>query len=341
LAPLVSIVILNWNGQKYLEQFLPSVMGSTYSNFRVVVADNASTDDSIPFLRSYYPLVRVIELRENYGFARGYNEALRDVDGEYFVLLNSDVEVDPSWIEPVVKLMENDKTIGACQPKLLQYHNKSWFEYSGACGGWLDGLGYPFARGRIFDVCEQDLGQYDTAEPIFWASGAAMFVRAELFNRVGRLDDYFFAHQEEIDFCWRLQRAGYKVYSCPSSVVYHVGGGTLPKGNSRKVFLNFRNNLVMMAKNMPVGEAFLKITLRFFLDAVSAVKSLFAGEGSYFVSVIKAHFAFLGWLFSGRKASVDLPRANVKLLGYLKRSVVWAHFVSGKKTFTEIVGTKS
>lgn len=341
MAPLVSIVILNWNGQKYLEQFLPFVLASTYSNYRVIVADNASVDDSIPFLRSYYPLIQVIELKKNFGFARGYNEALKYVEGDYFVLLNSDVEVQPSWIEPAVELMEKDKTIGACQPKLLQYGNRSFFEYSGACGGWLDGLGYPFARGRIFDVCEMDNGQYDSAAPIFWASGAAMFVRADLYREAGGLDEYFFAHQEEIDFCWRLQRMGYQVYSCPQSVVYHVGGGTLPKGNSRKVFLNFRNNLVMMAKNMRPGEAFWKITYRFLLDTVSAFKSLLAGEGKYFLAVFRAHGAFLRWLFSKRRQRGIIQRRNVQLQGYFRGSIVWAHFVSGKNTFGEIVSTKS
>jgi GT2 family glycosyltransferase len=214
LEPLVSIVILKWNGRKYLEQFLPFVMASTYSNFNVVVADNASTDDSVPFLRSYYPLVRVIELKENYGFARGYNEALKLVKSDYYVLLNSDVEVTPSWIDPVIELMEKDKLIGACQPKLLLYANRYSFEYSGACGGWLDRFGYPFARGRIFDFCEMDEGQYDAVAPIFWASGAAMFVRSQLYHSLGGLDEYFFAHQEEIDFCWRLQLEGYSVYSC-------------------------------------------------------------------------------------------------------------------------------
>lgn len=341
MAPLVSIVILNWNGQKYLEQFLPFVMASTYSNFQVVVADNASSDDSIPFLQSYYPLVKILELDKNYGFARGYNEALKNVEGDYYVLLNSDVEVMPSWIEPVVELMESNRSIGACQPKLLQQQNRHYFEYSGACGGWLDRLGYPFARGRIFDVCEPDHAQYDDSAPIFWASGAAMFVRAELYHELGGLDDFFFAHQEEIDFCWRLQRKGFLVYSCPASVVYHVGGATLPKGNSKKVFLNFRNNLVMMAKNMPVGEAFWKISYRFVLDAVSAVKSLFAGEGKYFVAVFRAHVAFLGWLFTGKKSKISLRKRGVLLHGYLKKSVVWAHFIKGKNTFAEIVEAKS
>lgn len=340
MAPLVSIVILNWNGRKFLEQFIPSVTSSTYSNYNVVVADNASTDDSVSFLRSYYPLVRVVELKKNYGFAKGYNEALKQVEAAYYVLLNSDVEVPPQWIDPVIDLMESDVTIGACQPKLLQYHDKKSFEYSGAAGGWLDYLGYPFARGRLFDEHEIDGGQYDTTEPVFWASGAAMFVRAELYHRLGGLDEFFFAHQEEIDFCWRLQRAGYKVYCCPLSQVYHVGGGTLPKGNARKVFLNFRNNLVMMAKNMPAGEAFWKIGWRFILDTVSAFKSLLEGEGGYFVSVFRAHIAFLRWLIQGRGKGVQLSKSGYKRRGYVKKSIVWAHFVKGKKKFSEIVSVK-
>jgi GT2 family glycosyltransferase len=337
LAPLVSIVILNWNGRKYLEQFLPSVLASTYSNFNVVVADNASTDDSIPFLQSYYPLVRVIPLKRNFGFSQGYNEALKMVEADYYVLLNSDVEVAPSWIEPVIELMERDRQVGACQPKLLQYHNRGSFEYSGASGGWIDLLGYPFARGRIFDNCEVDNGQYDAVEPVFWSSGAAMFVRAELYHRLGGLDEYFFAHQEEIDFCWRLQRAGFTVYCCPQSVVFHVGGGTLPKGNSRKVFLNFRNNLIMMAKNMRMGEAVWKIPLRLLLDVVSAVKSLVAGEGRYFTAVFRAHLAFFRWCVLVRRKRDHVPRRGDELKGYLTKSVVWAHFVKGRRVFSEIV----
>lgn len=337
MTPLVSIVILNWNGRNFLEQFLPSVTLSGYSKLKVVVADNASTDDSVPFLRSYYPLVEIIELKQNFGFAKGYNEALKNLEGDYYVLLNSDVEVPAGWIEPIISLMESDSTIGACQPKLLQYQDRGCFEYSGAAGGWIDALGYPFARGRVFDVNEADEGRYNSTAPVFWASGAAMFVRAELYHRLGGLDEFFFAHQEEIDFCWRLQRAGYKVYCCPESVVYHVGGGTLPKGNSRKVFLNFRNNLIMMAKNMGVGEAIWKISLRFVLDAVSAVKSLLGGEGSYFVAVFRAHVAFAGWLFSGTNAHRALPRRGYERRGYYRGSVVWDHFIRGKKYFREII----
>jgi len=340
LKPLVSIVILNWNGRKYLEQFLPSVFATAYSNFRVIVADNASTDDSLSFLAERYPQLQVISLPENFGFAKGYNQALNQVDGDYYVLLNSDVETPPGWVDPVIDLMEADNQIAACQPKLLQYHNRGSFEYSGASGGWLDKFGYPFARGRIFDCCEPDHGQYDDTAPVFWASGAAMFVRASVYQEMGGLDDFFFAHQEEIDFCWRLQRSGYKIYCCPASVVYHVGGGTLPKGNSRKVFLNFRNNLIMMAKNMPVQEACWKISFRFILDTISAFKSLLAGEGTYFTAVFKAHLAFLKWLVSV-KTRKKVENRRVDLQGYLPKSVVWAHFAEGKKTFSEIVKTKS
>jgi GT2 family glycosyltransferase len=312
-------------------------MSSTYDNYEIVVADNASSDDSVSFLKNNFPGVRIITLNANYGYARGYNEALKQVHADYYVLLNSDVEVQPGWIQPAITLMESDQTIAACQPKLLQFHNKDLFEYAGAAGGWLDHLGYPFAKGRIFDFCENDTGQYDKAEPIFWASGAAMFVRASVFHELHGLDEFFFAHQEEIDFCWRMQLAGYKIYSCPQSVVYHVGGGTLPKGNSKKVFLNFRNNLVMMAKNLPAGEAIWKISYRFFLDSISALKSLFAGQGTYFVAVIRAHFAFLNWLFFGKKRTSLNPKHPGRLQGYLRKSVVWSHFVLGKKRFTEIV----
>lgn len=320
----------------YLERFLPSVLSSTYNNLQVVVVDNASTDDSVVFVSNRYPQVKIIQLSVNVGFAKGYNEGLKQVAAEYYVLLNSDVEVERNWIEPVVKLMQSDKQIAACQPKLLQYAKKNLFEYAGAAGGWLDYLGYPLARGRIFDVCEEDSGQYDDVAPIFWASGAAMFVRASVYHEVGGLDEYFFAHQEEIDICWRMQLWGYKIFVCPQSVVYHVGGGTLPKGNSRKVFLNFRNNLIMMAKNLPLAEAIVKIWFRFFLDAVSALKSLLAGEGTYFLAVIRAHFAFLYWLFFV-KSKRDAGNKRSKLEGYLRTSVVWKHFVLGRKRFDEIV----
>jgi len=337
----IAIVILNWNGRKHLETFLPSVVASTCPAKEVIVADNASTDDSVPFLKSVYPQIRIISLDRNYGFAGGYNEALKQVKSDYYVLLNSDVEVEPGWIEPILDLMEKNPAIGVCQPKLRMYTDKELFEYAGAAGGWLDCFGYPFAKGRIFDVCEKDEGQYDAIEPIFWASGAAMFVRAHLYHELGGLDNYFFAHQEEIDFCWRAQLAGYKIFTCPTSVVYHLGGGTMPKGNERKVFLNFRNNLIMMAKNLPLGQLAWKIPFRFFLDSISAWKSLFAGEGIYFVAILEAHLAFIKWLLFKRKQSVFPKKRQGTLSGWYLHSIVWQYFVVGRKTFREIMKDKS
>ncbi|HEY4936178.1 MAG TPA: glycosyltransferase family 2 protein [Puia sp.] len=336
----VSVVIINYNGRKYLEQFLPSVLAGTYSNMELIVADNASTDDSLEFLRAKYPAVRIIALKRNHGYAGGYNEALKEVQSDYYVLLNSDVEVRPGWIEPVVELMEKDKTIGACQPKILSYHLKDHFEYAGASGGWLDCLGYPFARGRIFDICEVDEGQYNDARKVFWASGAALFVRAKLFHEAGGMDTYFFAHMEEIDFCWRLQLLGHSIYVCPASEVYHIGGGTLPKGNERKVFLNFRNNMIMLAKNLPRRQSFWKIPLRVLMDFISAFKSLFDGQFVYFLAVGKAHLAFLKWVLFMRKESVFPVQRKSRLSGWYQHSVAWKHFVEGKESFDEIVGDK-
>jgi GT2 family glycosyltransferase len=340
LAARIAIVILNWNGKKHLENFLPSVLsaGGTFSE--VIVADNASSDDSVEWLQAQHPEIRIIQLPENYGFAKGYNEALKQVQAEYYLLLNSDVEVTNGWLEPMLQLMDADQTTGACQPKIRMYANKSSFEYAGASGGWLDFLGYPFARGRVFDYCEIDEGQYDDSIPVFWASGASLMVRSELYHRLGGLDEFFFAHQEEIDFCWRLQLAGYKVMICPASVVFHLGGGTLPKGNEWKVFLNFRNNLVMMAKNLPLSQSLWKIPFRFFLDAISACKSLLEGQGIYFIAILKAHVGFLGWLLIRRRRSVFPISKNGKLHGWYNGSVVWQHFVKGKKQFSEIVGNK-
>jgi hypothetical protein len=339
-GPLVAIVILNWNGRAFLEKFLPSVISSSYNNKRIIVADNASTDDSILFLKANFPAVEIIQNKNNEGFAKGYNTALKQVQADYYVLLNSDVEVTPGWIEPVISLLESDKKIGVCQPKLLAYHDKERFEYAGAAGGWIDFLGYPFSRGRVFEHCEKDEGQYDTAMPCFWATGAAMFVRAELYHALGGLDDYFFAHQEEIDFCWRVQLKGYKVYCEPASVVYHVGGGTLPKGNSKKTYLNFRNNLIMMAKNQTITVSCWKIPIRFLLDAIVSWKELLGGNKSFFVAVIKAHFHFMKWLFFVKKSNKKTSDKKAILLGYYHGSVVIDYFIKKKNSFREIIGIK-
>ena len=338
--PSVAIVILNWNGRKFLEQFLPSVMASVYENKTVVVADNASTDDSVLFLKQYYPQLKIIQNSSNQGFAKGYNTALKQVQSDYYVLLNSDVEVTSNWIAPVIELMESDAAIAACQPKLLDYNNKNKFEYAGASGGWMDKFGYPFMRGRVFDICENDEGQYNTAQQCFWASGAAFFVKAKIYHQLGGLDEYFFAHQEEIDLCWRMQLAGYKIYVQPASVVYHMGGGTLPKGNSKKTYLNFRNNLIMLAKNLSLANALWKIPFRLCLDALTAWKGLLNNDAGYFVAILKAHFHFFKWLLFNKTQSLFPVKKDGKLNGWYNGSVVCQYFIKKKKTFLEIIGNK-
>ncbi|NCI49531.1 glycosyltransferase family 2 protein [Sediminibacterium roseum] len=336
----IAVVILNYNGRKHLENFLPSVLASTYAGMRVVVADNASTDDSVAFVRERFPSVEILTHERNEGFAGGYNWALKEVESDYYVLLNSDVAVTPGWIEPVVALMESDHNIAACQPKILSYHQPELFEYAGASGGWIDSLGYPFSRGRIFDVCEKEAHQYDDARPVFWASGAAMFVRANVYHRLGGLDASFFAHQEEIDLCWRMQLAGYKVMVCPASVVFHVGAGTLPRGG-RKVYLNFRNNLVMLCKNLPWYEKAWKLPLRFALDSVSAWKGLFTGDRHFFTAILKAHMSVLAYFFTRRPKRQFARKPLRELDGVYRGSVVWQYFVKHRTRFQEIIGKKA
>lgn len=338
VTPSVAVVILNWNGRRFLEQFLPSVCASTYPNLEIVLADNASTDDSIAFVEQHYSAVRVIRNVRNDGYAGGYNAALMHVEATYYVLLNSDVEVTPGWIEPVIGLMERDASIGACQPKLLAYNERDTFEYAGAAGGWMDVLGYPFARGRVFEHCEKDQGQYDVAEPVFWASGAALFIRSDVFHEVGGFDTYFFAHQEEIDLCWRLHAAGYSVYSCPASVVYHVGGGTLPKGNEKKVMLNFRNNLLLLLKNMPFGYLLWVFPLRYALDVVAALRELLGGNVSYWRAIGSAHLQVWVWLLRWRKPGVFPVRRKIPAEGLFRGCIVGRYFLRKQYTFTKILG---
>lgn len=339
-SPSVALVILNWNGKHFLEKFLPSVMSSGYENLSVIVADNASTDDSILFLQKNYPGIKIIINPQNEGFAKGYNTALKQVSADYYILLNSDVEVTRQWIEPIISLMESDKNIAACQPKVLSFNDKNKFEYAGASGGWIDKFGYPFSRGRVFDFCENDVGQYNDTAEIFWATGAAFFVRSKVFHDLNGFDEFFFAHQEEIDLCWRMKRAGYKIFAVPSSVVYHVGGGTLPMGNKRKVFLNFRNNLVMLAKNLSPREKWLKINFRIILDNAAAMQALLKADFQTFAAIQKAHLHFYKWNFS-RKTKPDLRSLELKnLTGAFDESIVRKYFVEKKKTFSEIVDAK-
>ena len=335
--PGVAIVILNYNGRKHLENFLPSVLASTYSNKRIILADNASIDDSVDFVKTNFAEVEILMNTQNEGFAGGYNWALSLVQSDYFVLLNSDVFVTPGWIEPIIDLMESEPATAACQPKLLSYFNPHLFEYAGASGGWIDTLGYPFSRGRIFDVCEADQSQYNQSQKIFWASGAAMFIRADVYEEMGGLDTKFFAHQEEIDLCWRMQLAGYHIMVCPSSVVYHVGAGTLPRGG-KKVFLNFRNNLIMLCKNLPVQELIWKLPCRIALDAISAWKGLLTGDGYFFTAILKAHFALFMWMMKpgGKHHLKKQPLTSLE--GVYQGSLVWQYFIKHKTSFQKIIG---
>jgi GT2 family glycosyltransferase len=339
--PSVAVVILNWNGRNFLEKFLPSVIASTYSSLQIIVADNASTDDSVTFIHQHYPQVRVVSNSRNYGFAEGYNKALGHVKADYYVLLNSDVEVSSNWIEPIIELMASDALIGACQPKILSYNSKEMYEYAGAAGGWIDSFGYPFCRGRVFDICEKDNGQYDNAEPVFWASGAALFLKAEIFHSLNGFDESFFAHQEEIDLCWRMQLAGYKVYVEPKSVVYHVGGGSLPTGSDQKIYLNFRNNLIMMYKNLPRAEIYWKIPLRNGLDNLAALKNLVSGNWTGFKAILRAQLHFYKWIL-GERGNKWFPQNRKEIgAGIFKGLLIWEYYAKGRRTFKEIVKNKS
>ncbi|MDR6562708.1 MULTISPECIES: glycosyltransferase family 2 protein [unclassified Arcicella] len=330
----IAVVILNYNGQKHLADFLPSVIQFS-SCATIYIADNASTDNSLALLKTEFPTVNIIELTENHGFAQGYNEALALVEAEYYVLLNSDVEVTPHWIEPIIELMSNDRTIAACQPKIKAYAQKSHFEYAGAAGGFIDHLGYPFCRGRIFQEIEEDLGQYNDTKEVFWATGACMFVRADVFHQVGGFDGDFFAHMEEIDLCWRIHHAGYKVYTCGTSEVFHVGGGTLHKSNPYKTFLNFRNGLAMLYKNHPEEGFALAILTRLVLDGVAGIKFLFFDTWQDCWAVARAHFDFYAHYYSWYKKRQQLQRKK-NISTVYRRNIVWQHFINDIKTYPEI-----
>lgn len=332
----VSVVILNWNGKLFLEKFLPSVVQhSTLPDVEIVIADNASTDDSIQFLNINYPTLKTIILDRNYGFAEGYNKALAQLHSEYFVLLNSDVEVTPNWIQPLVKLMDSDKNIAACMPKLRMFDDKQYFEYAGAAGGFIDKYGYPFCRGRIFSTVEIDNGQYDKISDIFWATGACMLVRAEYYKLSGGLDADFFAHMEEIDLCWRFKGMGYRVVYNHQSTVYHVGGGTLPKENPFKTYLNFRNNLYLLCKNSFEGNIALLLLQRMLFDGIAAIKFLASFEFGCFFAILKAHIHFymhFGPLMKKRKINKERFVQN-QFKELYNRSIVFSYFLKKKLTF--------
>ncbi len=333
-----AVVILNFNGKKFLEKFLPGVIAQSEA-YQIVVADNASTDDSLSFLKNEYPQVKVLSTGGNFGYAEGYNRALKEVQAEYFILLNSDVEVTPKWIAPILKIMDADPAIAACQPKILDFSQPDKYEYAGAAGGFIDKYGYPFCRGRIFDHLEKDYGQYNGNLEVFWATGACLFVRASAFQQVGGFDGDYFAHMEEIDLCWRLKNLGYKIMAVPESVVYHVGGGTLNKVSSRKTFLNFRNNLTTLAKNHSPRFLFLKIVYRMILDGVAALKFLLSGQVTHFFAVIKAHFSFYSWLpkiIRQRKELKSVPGFRYSTSQIYNGNVVWEYYIHGKKTYEQL-----
>ncbi len=339
----VAIVVLNYNTRAHLETFLPSVLANS-PGAHVVVADNGSPDDSLDMLQSRFPQVSAMPLGRNYGFAQGYNEVLARIEGpEIFVILNSDVEVTPGWLEPVLAAMRTDVSIGVVQPKILSWRDKSRFEYAGAAGGWIDALGYPFCRGRIFSHCEEDYGQYDSPQECFWAAGAAFFIRADLYRRMSGFDGDYFAHNEEIDLCWRLKRAGYKVCCLPQSVVYHLGGGTLEYENPRKVFLNFRNSLFTLLKNEHGGKLLWLIPTRLVLDGVAAVRFLLKGQWRAIGAIIRAHFSFyVNFSKTWRKrrqvrALVDAHRIGpANRQGIYRGSIVFAHYVRRIKHFAQL-----
>lgn len=333
----VAIVILNWNGKNFLEKFLPSVVEHS-KGARLIVADNASSDDSLQFLKVHYPEIEIIGMDSNTGFAGGYNKALKQVDSDYYLLLNSDIEVTENWLDPLLKVME-DQAVAGCQPKILAYDERKRFEHAGASGGYLDKNYFPFCRGRIFDQFEKDEGQYNNTTEIFWATGAALLIRSELYHEVGGLDEHFFAHMEEIDLCWRIKKLGKKFMVCPEAVVYHVGGGTLPYQSPKKSYLNFRNSLYMITKNHE-GLLLPKVFWRMSLDGLAGLRFLLRGEFNQFGAVIKSHFSFyaqLGYLLEQRKKIKKATKSSItNPAGYYSGNILWARYFKGITKFSDL-----
>ncbi|MDR2292667.1 MAG: glycosyltransferase family 2 protein [Prevotellaceae bacterium] len=336
----VAVVILNWNGRKMLEEFLPSVVKhTTCKQTKIIIADNGSTDDSLKFLSQNFPDTEQILLDKNYGFAGGYNQALKKINAKYFVLLNSDVEVTENWLEPLVSYLDENDDIAACMPKILSYQQKTHFEYAGAAGGFIDKYGYPFCRGRILGNIETDEKQYDTLMNVFWTAGACTVIRSAIYNKLKGFDEDFFAHMEEIDLCWRIQHAGYSLMCIPQSKVFHLGGGTLATDSPQKTYLNFRNNLFMLVKNLPKKKFKRTILSRLFLDFLSAGIFLISFKFSYFTAVVKAHFHFyksLKTLKKKRKYILEFSKMT-ETPNIYQKSIVLKFFKSGKKLkFSEI-----
>lgn len=335
----VAIVILNWNGEKMLKEYLPSVLRYSRDEATVYVADNASTDDSLSLLRQHIPEVKLIVLDKNWGFAEGYNKALRQIEAEYYLLLNSDIEVTHHWMTPMIEYLDSHPDVAACQPKLLSMYDKDSFEYAGASGGFLDFYGYPFCRGRIFDTVEEDNGQYDNLTDVLWATGAALMIRSKDYWDVDGLDGRFFAHNEEIDLCWRLRIKGRRIVCVPESYVYHVGGGTLPKGNPMKTFLNFRNNLTMLYKCLPEEDLKKVMRWRWWLDYIAAWEMLVLKRNvGDFKAVYRARKTFKQWRkdFEADRQRIQASRVERKVPERKAFSLLWQYYVKGRKTFSTL-----
>ena len=332
MAKRVAVIILNWNGEKLLREFLPSVVKNTNADLgRVVVVDNHSTDGSWGCLEQEFPDVERVLFEDNFGFAGGYNRAIEMIEAEYVVLLNSHVEVAPGWLEPLVAVLDRDERVAAVQPKILAYRDKNKFEYAGAAGGYIDYLGFPFCRGRVMDTTEQDYGQYDDEVDVFWATGASLCIRRDVYRVAGGLDEAFFAHMEEIDLCWRLKNGGYALKVVPSSVVYHLGGGSLPMNHPRKLFLNYRNNLLMLHKNLCAKQRKKIFFARVLLDTMAGGLFLLKGQWSNTRSVIRAYKAF-----REMRKVYPVPERSVSLSGIYPRSIVLDYFLRGKKKFSDL-----
>ncbi|MCF6133405.1 glycosyltransferase family 2 protein [Flavobacterium wongokense] len=324
----IAVVILNWNGARLLEQFLPSVLAYS-EEAKIYVADNASTDTSIDLIKRNFPTVSIIQNEGNYGFAKGYNVALQQVEEEYYALVNSDIEVTKGWLTPILSIFDSEPNIGIVQPKILDYKNKEYFEYAGAAGGFIDQFGYPYCRGRIFDKIEKDNGQYNDEIEIFWASGACLFIRKEIYRKLNGFDSDFFAHQEEIDLCWRAFNLGYKAKYISESVVYHVGGATLNESNPRKTFLNFRNSLLMLTKNLPENKIVPILFARLVLDGMAGVQFIFKGKLNHCWAIVKAHFAFYSLINKTLKKRKAPQLENY----YRSKSIVYKYFLKNGTVF--------
>ena len=332
----IAIVILNWNGVDLLKQFLPSVVEHS-GKAKVIVIDNDSSDSSVDFLSQNYPSIKLVQNTSNGGYAKGYNDGLKDISEPILILLNSDVEVSPNWLDPLLIKFNSNPSIAALQPKILDFNSKNKFEYAGACGGFIDYLGYPFSRGRIFDHLEEDTAQYEDEIEIFWASGACLVIKNEVFKKLNGFNELLFAHMEEIDLCWRIHNEGLKIYSVPSSKVYHLGGGTLNKISSKKTFLNFRNSLVLLFLNLPEGEVFRKISIRLFLDGLAGVKFLTEFKVKHTIAIIKAHFSFYAMfpklIIMKRSRKI---RKMSEVAGVYSKSIVRAHYLGKKKKYSDL-----